>query len=68
MIKYENDCCGCATPGYPCLGSSCALRHVKHYYCDKCGNDVEELYYYDDKGLCEECAIEVFVESLEKVE
>lgn len=65
MIKYENDCVDC---GLPCRGSSCPYRHVKHYYCDKCGEDVEELYDYDNQELCEECAIEVFLESLEKVE
>ena len=55
MIKYENECCGCATESYPCFGSACPNRNVKHLYCDKCGEDVEELYKVDGEELCEEC-------------
>ena len=54
MVKFENECCDCAVPGYPCIGVNCPLRNVKHLYCDKCGDDVEELW----DGLCEECFIE----------
>ena len=55
MIKYENECCGCATESYPCLGSSCPNRKVPHLLCDRCGEDVEELYKVDGEELCEEC-------------
>ena len=64
MTKYENECCGCATESYPCLGSACPNRHVPHFYCDKCGEDVEELYKVDGEELCEECLKDNF----EKVE
>lgn len=63
MTKYENECCGCATPGYPCRGSECRMRHVPHYYCDKCHEEADQLYILDDEELCEYCVIE----SLEKV-
>ena len=23
MITYEDECCGCATPAYPCMGDAC---------------------------------------------
>ena len=55
MIKYENECCGCATESYPCLGDSCPNRKVPHLLCDRCGEDVEELYKVDAEELCEEC-------------
>ena len=55
MVTYENECCDCAVPGYPCLGSSCPNRHVKHYYCDECGDDVEKLYRFDGEELCSDC-------------
>ena len=64
MIKYENECCGCATESYPCMGSACPNRNVPHFYCDKCGEDVEELYKVDGEELCEECLKDNF----EKVE
>lgn len=57
MKKIENDCCGCASPAYPCRGSSCPLRSVEHFYCDKCGSEAK-LYEYDGKELCEECLLE----------
>lgn len=60
MVREENDCCGCATPGYPCIGESCNLRHAKHYYCDCCKSEVSEgeLYDYDGEQLCEDCLLE----------
>lgn len=54
MVRFENDCCDCSVPAYPCRGDSCPLRHSKHIYCDKCGSEVEETW----DGLCEECFIE----------
>lgn len=57
MVKYEDECCGCATENYPCIGSACPYRHVKHLYCDKCGEDVEKLYKFDGKELCGDCAL-----------
>lgn len=40
MVKYEDECYGCATESYPCLGSACPNRHVKHLYCDECYDEV----------------------------
>lgn len=59
MINYEDECCGCATESYPCLGSSCSQRHVPHMYCDKCEDEVEELYEYDGQQICEDCLIQI---------
>ena len=55
MVIYENECCDCAVPGYPCLGNSCPNRHVKHYYCNDCRDDVEKLYRFDGEELCLDC-------------
>ena len=63
MKKIENDCCGCAVPLYPCRGDSCSLRHVPHYYCDKCRNEFEPEALYvneNDEELCAECLLEEF--------
>ena len=64
MITYENDCCGCATPAYPCMGDACPNRNVPHLYCDKCEEEVDDLYEWDDEQVCIEC----IVKSLKKVE
>lgn len=65
MIKYENHCCSCAVPGYPCLGSSCDLLNVPVHYCDnpKCGAELpdDEIYEVDGDELCEECLKERFL-------
>lgn len=60
MIKYENDCCGCANGAYPCRGNSCELRHAKHLYCDECRDDVETLYIVNGYELCGNCALDEF--------
>ena len=64
MITYEDECCGCAAPAYPCMGDACPNRNVSHLYCDKCEEEVEELYEYDGKQVCVDCILE----SLNKVE
>lgn len=51
MIKYENDCCGCTVPAYPCLGHSCPLKHSRHLYCGKCHDDVDKLYIVGEEEL-----------------
>lgn len=55
MIKYVNECRECATDSYPCLGSLCENRHVKHLICDKCRKDVDVLYVPYDEELCLDC-------------
>ena len=61
MVRIENHCCNCATPGYPCLGPSCPERHIKVYYCDKCGEEIyDDVYDVDDEDLCEECLKDKF--------
>lgn len=56
MIKYENHCCSCAVPGYPCMGSSCPNMNVPVFYCDCCENDIHAVYDIDGEHYCEDCA------------
>lgn len=60
MVRYENQCCDCATPSYPCMGASCPLRKVEVHYCDDCGEELDEIYDVDGDELCEECLKEKF--------
>lgn len=53
-VKYENDCCGCAVPGYPCTGEH---KKVPHLYCDDCKKEQDELYELDGKELCGDCVL-----------
>lgn len=46
MIKYENECCDCTVPAYPCIGDLCKNRNVPHIYCNVCGDEMSE----DDSG------------------
>lgn len=61
---YEDECCDCATGGYPCRGSSCSNRNVMHLKCDDCKDEVNTLYLFEGEELCEECLISKF----EKIE
>ena len=54
MIKYENQCCDCAVPGYPCEGNSCPYLNVPVYYCDTCNNDTYADYDIDGEHYCRE--------------
>lgn len=59
MMKHENHCCECATPGYPCLGSECPNRSVEVFYCDECGEEIEgDIYEAEGDELCEACLLE----------
>ena len=58
MVRYENHCCDCATPSYPCRGSECPLVNVEVHYCDKCKDELDEIYDDGDDELCEECLLE----------
>lgn len=63
MLRYEDDCCDCATPAYPCIGEMCPRRRAPHYHCDKCDSEAT-LYEYNGHEYCADCIIE----SLEVVE
>lgn len=52
MIKYENDCVSC---DLPCIGSNCPYYCVAHFYCDECREEADDLYWYDDRQLCQDC-------------
>lgn len=63
MVRIENECVGCP-PEMGCIGNLCPYRNVRRYYCDKCGEEVETLYYFDAQELCLDC----IEEQLERVE
>ena len=63
MVEFTNECVDCPKE-MGCLGSSCPYMHVPHLICDKCGEEVEELYYLDGDQLCEYCVLK----SLDKVD
>lgn len=60
-LVYEDDCCQCAVPGYPCTGEH---KRVPHYYCDgkDCGEEFSpsELYDFDGDMLCVDCLVKQF--------
>lgn len=63
MKKIENECCDCAVPAYPCLGSDCPNRNVPHYFCDDCKDEFEPEALYvdeDDNELCTTCILKRF--------
>lgn len=64
MYYETNECCGCAVPGYPCVGDSCPLRHTPHYNCDICDEPIEDDNAYSDgfNHYCEGCYIEMLCE------
>lgn len=59
-IRYEDECCGCEVPAYPCMGDSCPNRNVPHLYCDKCKEEMDELYETENGELCADCVLGMF--------
>lgn len=57
MITEQDECCGCATESYPCIGDICPRRHTVVLICDECGDEVEKLYKVDGMQLCSRCAL-----------
>ena len=60
MIKYENQCIGCTSMGLPCMGSTCPNLNVPIYSCNKCDEEIDEIYEVDGEELCEECLKDMF--------
>jgi hypothetical protein len=59
-IRYENQCCGCAAPGYPCRAPHCPNLKVPVHYCEICGEDLDDIYEVDGEELCEDCLKDMF--------
>lgn len=54
MLKYVDDCVDC---GLPCLGSSCPNKNVPQYYCDNCGDEINDVYELNGQELCADCLL-----------
>lgn len=54
MIRQENDCVGCDY----CI--NCGKKHALYLYCDKCEENVDELYVTDEGQVCLDCLREMF--------
>ena len=52
MLKTVNGCVDC---DLPCIGSACPYRYEVVMYCDRCLEDVDELFEVDGEDLCEDC-------------
>lgn len=52
MVQFENDCVGC-----PQGCGFCGANHTPHFYCDMCDDEVDELFDYDEKQICESCLL-----------
>ncbi len=52
MVKVESGCVDC---GLPCLRTACPNYKVLVLVCDRCHDEVDELYEVDGEDLCEDC-------------
>lgn len=56
VLIFENNCSGCYDSDSYCIGN-CPHKKVPHLYCDKCKDEVDELYDVDHMELCELCTL-----------
>lgn len=54
MIRIENDCVGCEQ----CR--MCGARKSPHMYCDRCGEEPDELYIVESEHICIDCLPSMF--------
>lgn len=52
MVRVESDCVDC---DLPCIYEACPYYQMFVYECDDCGEEVDNLYYYDGQELCIDC-------------
>ena len=62
MVSIESDCVDC---GLPCLGRACSHHQILVLRCDRCHDEVEELYEVDGEDLCEYCLKNEFRKEVE---
>lgn len=62
MVKTESGCVDC---GLHCLGTSCPHHRVTVLECDRCHDEVEELYEVDGEDLCLYCLKKEFRKEVE---
>lgn len=55
MEKTFDECVGCTDLGLHCIGSTCPNRNVTRWFCDKCDEELDDVYLYDGMELCEDC-------------
>ena len=61
MVKIESYCSACSQSGYCQGGCSNQGKGVKVYYCDECGDELdEEIYQAEGKDLCGYCLKEKY--------
>lgn len=54
MTREESGCVRC---GLPCIGEACPNWRVTLYICDICGEEQDELYYFDGREMCADCVL-----------
>ena len=62
MVRTESGCVDC---GLPCLHSACPNYLVLVYECDRCHDEVDELYEVDGEDLCLDCLRKEFRKEVE---
>lgn len=62
MVKVESGCVSC---GLPCWGTACPNYQVLVLVCDRCHDEVDELYEVDGEDLCEDCLKKEFRKDVE---
>lgn len=63
MKKNEDRCVCCAVPAYPCIGALCPNKNVSVFYCDKCGEEMDDVFLVEGDQLCEDCLKEKFLKN-----
>ena len=61
LVVVESDCASC---DLPCIYDACKFYKSIKLYCDKCGEESDDLWYFGTQELCKDCILN----ELERVE
>ena len=68
MQRMQDDCVDCGRPEY--CGSCELNKYAQHFYCDRCGCELDPSEVYDEDGqdLCEDCLKELHLKEVDALE
>ena len=60
MQKTFDECVGCTDIGLHCIGSGCPNKNVTRFFCDRCGDEMSNIYDCEGEELCVDCLKKIF--------
>lgn len=57
MLREINECGTCDDT----ICTGCGASHVEHYFCDRCGEEIDVGFSTDREDLCYDCMVDMLI-------